>query len=182
MGCVTSFLILAHVLSPFMRVLGSFMENPATNLLKQQPYRKRLRVGDVFKLMYPESRCFLGQIISLEAEAGGFKDCILISIFAQEAEFPYDIQSLSSYEFLLAPLYMNKLGFSRGYMPVIDNKPIIEVSTKYCYFQFSRKRYLDSNGEKIDKPQGLIGDWGLSNYLVMDDLISEKLGLERCSS
>ena len=39
------------------------------------------------------------------------------------------------------------------------------------------KKYLDSEGNEIAGPKGLVGSWGLSNYLVMDDLISEKLGL-----
>ena len=131
--------------------------------------------------MFPDNICFLGQIVSLEAEAGGFEGCILINIFEQKVTFSDDIQSLDNYKLLLAPLYVNKLGFSRGYMPIIGNQPVIKASSKYCYFDVFHKNHVDSKGKTLRKPEGLVGIWGLSNYLVIDDLISEKLGLEKCT-
>ncbi len=62
-------------------------------------------------------------------------------------------------------------------MPVIGNAPVKKTSSEYCYFDVLYKKYLDSEGNEIAGPKGLVGSWGLSNYLVMDDLISEKLGL-----
>lgn len=153
------------------------MTFPKTNIELQVPYRKRLKVGDVFRLRYPEERYFLGQIVSLNAAAGGFEGCILINIFAFKHSTPIDISELTSYELLIAPLYINRIGFSRGYMPIIGNAPVIETSSQYCYFDVLHKKYLDSQGNEISESIGLVGDWGVSNYLVMDDLISEKLGL-----
>jgi hypothetical protein len=150
---------------------------PETNIELQLPYRKHLKVGDVFRLRYPGERYFLGQVSSLNAKAGGFDDCILINIFAFEHSTPMHISSLPSLELLIAPLYVNRLGFSRGYMPVIGNAPVKKTSSEYCYFDVLYKKYLDSEGNEIAGPKGVVGSWGLSNYLVMDDLISEKLGL-----
>lgn len=153
------------------------MAFPETKIELQLIYRKHLKAGDVFRLRYPGERYFLGQVSSINAKARGFEDSILINIFAFEHSSPIYISSLPSLELLVAPLYINRLGFSRGYMPVIGNAPVMETSLEYCYFDVLHKKYLDSKWNEISDPKGLVGTWGLSNYLVMDDLISEKLGL-----
>jgi hypothetical protein len=78
---------------------------------------------------------------------------------------------------MFAPLFINRLGFSRGYMPIVDNKPVVQTTTKYCYFDVPFKKYLNAEGDEISSAKGVVGTWGLSNYLVLDDLVSEILGI-----
>ena len=39
------------------------------------------------------------------------------------------------------------------------------------------KKYLNAEGDEISNAKGLVGTWGLSNYLILDDWVSEKLGI-----
>ena len=153
------------------------MELPSINMEIQSPYRKKLKVGDIFRLKYPNSRYLFGQITSLSAKAAGFKDCIKINVFESEHNCPDCPIKQSSKKLLIAPLFINRLGFSRGYMPVISNTDVIKTSSKYCYFDALFKKHLNDDGVEIPQATGLVGAWGLSNYLVLDDLVSEILGI-----
>ncbi|TKB45292.1 Imm26 family immunity protein [Thalassotalea mangrovi] len=155
------------------------MELPTTNMLRQVPYRKRLKVGDVFRLAYPGNKFIFGQIISLSASVGGFDNCIKIYVYdfiTSDAEY---LVNLSSKKLMCEPLFVNLLGFSRGYMPIIANMhlPDSSCADEWCFHDVPFKKYLDENGIELTKPKQNIGTWGLSNYLVLDDLISKKLDL-----
>ena len=52
-----------------IKLLGDRVAFPETNIELQLPYRKHLKVGDVFRLRYPGERYFLGQVSSLNAKA-----------------------------------------------------------------------------------------------------------------
>ena len=153
------------------------MALPETNMEVQKPYRKKLREGDIFRLKYPDDRYVFGQIVSLTAKAGGFENCIKVYVFDAVFNEPEKVIDLTSNELMFAPLFINRLGFSRGYMPIVDNKPVVQTSTKYCYFDVPFKKYLDAEGDEISNAKGVVGTWGLSNYLVLDDLVSEILGI-----
>nr|WP_290444183.1 Imm26 family immunity protein [Pseudoalteromonas sp. XMcav2-N] len=102
----------------------------------QKPYRKKLLVGDVFQLQYPGSRFVFGQIISLSASAGGFEDCIKIYVFNHIANKPENFSYNEQYQLMCEPLFINRLGFSRGFMPVVNNVPLIKVmdNLEWCFF------------------------------------------------
>ncbi len=153
------------------------MALPETNMEVQKAFRKKLKTGDIFRLKYPDDRYVFGQIVSLTGKAGGFENCIKVYVFDAVFSEPDKVIDLTSNELMLAPLFINRLGFSRGYMPVVDNKPVVQISTKYCYFDVLFKKYLNADGDEIPNAKGLVGIWGLSNYLVLDELVSEKLGI-----
>ncbi|MDP5138728.1 Imm26 family immunity protein [Rheinheimera baltica] len=153
------------------------MALPETNMEIQKPYRKKLKEGDIFRLKYPDDRYVFGQIVSLTAKTGGFENCIKVYVFDAVFSEPEKVIDLTSNELMFAPLFINRLGFSRGYMPIVDNKPVVQTSTKYCYFDVPFKKYLNAEGDEISNAKGAVGTWGLSNYLVLDDLVSEKLGI-----
>lgn len=149
-------------------------------MLLQTPYRKKLKRGDIFCLSYPNHQYVFGVIVSLTAEAGGFRECIKIHVYdyiSTEIKLPNDLNSLP---LMFAPLFINRLGFSRGYMPVIDNHSLDgEVSLEnVCYHSVIFSKYYDDKGHLIEHSKSVVGIWGLSNYLVLDDLVSEQLGLE----
>ncbi|MBY6188608.1 immunity 26/phosphotriesterase HocA family protein [Marinobacter hydrocarbonoclasticus] len=156
------------------------MAHPKTNMLQREPYRKRLKVGDVFQLEFPESRFVVGRVMSLSASAGGFDDCILIYVYKTEftmAEVPEDLDSCS---LLCQPLFINRLGFSRGYMPVVGHVAITDLSrrSEWCFHSIPFNKFFDEQGVELDSSTDYVGTWGLSNYLVLDDLVSERLGIE----
>ncbi|WP_073325543.1 Imm26 family immunity protein [Ferrimonas marina] len=156
------------------------MAFPKTNMIRRDPYRKRLKVGDVFQLEFPESRFVYGRVMSLSASAGGFEDCILIYVYNAEstlAEVPDDLDSCT---LLCQPLFINRLGFSRGYMPVVCNVALTSLSQRreWCFHDILFKKFLDEDGVELERPTDHVGTWGLSNYLILDDLVSERLGIK----
>ncbi|MCF2861315.1 Imm26 family immunity protein [Pseudoalteromonas sp. Cnat2-41] len=153
------------------------MALPQTNMEVQKPYRKKPKVGDIFRLKYSGCRYIFGQVVSLTANTGGFENCIKVNVFDFVTSDPEKVNEDEFNELMFAPLFINRLGFSRGYMPILANKPLMKLTTKYCYFDVPFKKYIDPDGDEIPNPVGLVGTWGLSNYLVLDDLVSEKLGI-----
>ncbi|WP_137223009.1 Imm26 family immunity protein [Shewanella sp. MEBiC00475] len=155
------------------------MEYPATNVIHQVAYKKRLKVGDVFRLEYPDNKFIFGRVMTLDSEVGGFPDCIKIHIYniiSEQSELPKDLIQSS---LLVAPVFVNKLGFSRGYMPVIGNIPV-ESSQNIdgaCYLSvFPKCCHVDEAGNQVEENE-LEGVWGLGNYRTMDDSISKALGI-----
>jgi hypothetical protein len=153
---------------------------PETNLKFQKTYKKKLLVGDIFQLAYPNSKFLYGQVVSLTASAGGFSDCIKVYIFDFVSEEAITPSTTDSYYLLCEPLFINRLGFSRGFMPVIKNSPPLDVkdNSDWCFYSVPFKKYFDENGNSLDMPTKKVGTWGLSNYLVLDEKISTALGYE----
>ncbi|MBQ4859243.1 MULTISPECIES: Imm26 family immunity protein [unclassified Pseudoalteromonas] len=155
------------------------MEYPETNVVRQTAYKKRLKVGDVFRLEYPEKKYIFGRIMTLDSEVGGFPDCIKIHIYnviSEQIEIP---KNLIQEPLLVAPVFINKLGFSRGYMPVIGNIAVEpnQNDDGACYLKvFPSCCHVDEAGNEIEENE-LEGVWGLGNYRTMDDSISKALGI-----
>jgi hypothetical protein len=156
------------------------MSQASTNLVQQSPYRKRLIVGDVFRLEIPKGEFYFGRVMSLDAYAGGFGPCNKIYIYSGKSDSILPPSDLVQRDLLFAPVFINKLGFSRGYMPVVDNIPIKETDThdNACYHDVLFKRYVDEHENVLENPTKLVGGWGLSSYGVLDDLMSSAIGLQ----
>jgi len=159
------------------------VEYPETNMIVQTPYKKKLRVGDIFILKYPSELFLFGRIMKLDADIGGFPNCIKVHIYnlqCKSADLP---DGLINNPLLIAPVFLNRLGFSRGYMPIVAN---VEVEPHHnndgaCYIDvFPKKRYVNELGEDTEKTDS-VGAWGLSNYRTLDDDISIAIGIPEAS-
>ena len=150
------------------------------NLRIQRPYRKRLYPGDVFSLQYGDSRFLFGRIVAVDVAFGGFdRGCIGVHIYRAESTSTTLPQGLIESDLLIAPHYVNRLGFSRGYMPVIGSIPLCAADnrTDVCYRDAIRDQMVDDSGSPVDQPRRFIGRFGMGNYETLDEAISQALGL-----
>lgn len=149
------------------------------NLCIQRPYRKRLHPGDVFSLQYGDSRFLFGRIVAVDVAFGGFQSgCICVHIYRAESSSANLPERLIESDLLIAPHYVNRLGFSRGYMPVIGSIPLCAADerTDVCYRDAIRNRLVDHSGRPVDQPRRFIGSFGMGNFKTLDEEISRALG------
>ena len=150
------------------------------NLQIQTLFRKQLHAGNVFSLRYGESRYLFGRIIALDVAFGGFPGgCIRVHVYKKENDSDKIPEALIDSDLLIAPQHINRLGFSRGYMPVVGNIPLCDADIRndICYYDAARSRFVDELGQALGRPKKIVGEFGLGNYRTMDDKISEALGL-----
>lgn len=155
------------------------MKLPRTNIVQQVPYRKRLAVGDVFVMRYPDDRYLFGRIMRLDAAFGGFASgCIKTHIYSFISNTPSPPEGLTSKPLLTPPQWINRLGFSRGYLTVAANVPVSSGDTQdhACYRNW-RGQYVTEDGRVLEQPTDIVGGYGLGNYRTVDDAISKALGI-----
>lgn len=144
-------------------------------MMFQRPFKKGLHIGDVFCLKYPGPKFIFGRIMRLDCVIARMPKAILVYVYAGEFKTDKAPPVLDKSRLLVAPAFINKLGFSRGFMPVVANVPVKETDflSRHCFRGFQNK-YLDEYG-KIVEPVEPIGEYGLGNYRTLDDAISKAL-------
>jgi hypothetical protein len=144
-------------------------------LHRQEPYKKRVKAGDVFSLKLDD--CFLfGQVTGTGAPFAGFPSPHRIVVFNHHSLDRSDWQAALSTDPLIAPHFINNLGFSRGFMPVMGSAAVVHLDpASVCYSRtVGPDPYLDEFGSPCE-PRSLIGVYGLGNYLTLQDLIESAL-------
>lgn len=153
------------------------MAHPPCNMLPQTAYRKPLREGDIFVMKYGENRFLFGRIARVLPEP-----TYLVYVYRDEASSADEIPDLSIDRLLIPPRIVNRLGFSRGFMRVIANRPL-KRNNAYPAHSFrlnsfrGRSSYQDEDGHPLTEPTGCIVDKAYGNYRTLDDEISRALGL-----
>lgn len=76
------------------------------------------------------------------------------------------------------PRYTNRLGWSRGYFENVDSRPLSsdDLLEQHC-FRRHTGQYFDEKGQQLPGPVEPCGDWVLSSFLRIDDLVSEAIGI-----
>ena len=157
----------------------------ATNLDVLKPSRAAPQRGDVFVLRLRRGPYLFGRVISAEAKAGpSMPGAILVYVFdtrSDTAEIP-DRAALSASRLLIAPVMINKLPWSRGYFQTIGHLEIAagEELPQHC-FRSGSGRYYDENCVELVAPTEPCGQWGLASYRVVDDKVSDALGVARAA-
>jgi len=84
-------------------------------------------------------------------------------------------------ELLIPPIYTNRLGWVRGYFETIGNWPLAstDVLGRHCFWDTLRSKYVNGRGDVIEAPHEPCGECGLASYRIIDDEISDALGIAR---
>ena len=155
---------------------------PATNFQPLTPSRRRLQPGDIFAMQLPDRRFIFGRVVRTDADcfAAG---CILIYVFGHTSDTPVPPARLLVHDLLIAPMTINRLGWSRGYFMTIDSRPFEEGERLPVHY-FERTRwgeteYVDEDRQAVGQPQEgtPVGFQGLGNYLTVDHDVSIALGI-----
>jgi hypothetical protein len=81
---------------------------------------------------------------------------------------------------LLPPIFINRLPWTKGYFHTVAHWPLRahDLLPRHCFSHFSGK-YVDENGENLPGPTEPCGEWVLMSYRMLDDLVSDAVGIPR---
>jgi len=161
---------------PFTTKLDFIVPYPPCNMQKQEPYQKKIRTGDLFRLQYPRNRFLFGLVARvLPVEKSKM---YVVTIFRDESSSAAVIPKLSRNRLLIGPRIINRLGFSRGYMTVVDNIPL---AAKIAFSDYVIRRSPDiwklERGVVQEGENLVVFDFS-GNYRSLDRDISEALGID----
>jgi hypothetical protein len=154
------------------------MNKHNTNLEFLKQSRKQLKPGDIFVLKPKGRDYYYGRVISTTADCGfGPPKAVLVYIYNATSKNKCDIPALDKKNLLIPPVMINRLGWSRGYFETIEHKELTidDVLKVHCFWSRAKEVYINEKGQQLDEPHEPIGFYGLSNYRVIDDRISELL-------
>ena len=156
-----------------------------TNLrLLKRSYKKRIP-GDIFAMLLPNEQYLFGRLIlsDLPAAKAPMPTSNLIYIYRVQSDdmIPPPLHELRPENLLIAPQFINRIPWTKGYFETVAHEPLrkADLLEQHCFWDSSRKIYTDETGEKIAKRIEPCGIWGLGSYRMLDDLISDALGIPR---
>ena len=102
--------------------------------------------------------------------------------------YVYDVESatmeppdrLSPAHLLLAPMFVNRLPWSKGYLATVAHRELREedLLRQHCFRRWTGD-YVDERGRSLPGRIEPCGEWGLGSYRLLDDGVSDALGIAR---
>jgi hypothetical protein len=153
---------------------------PPVNLRKLLSTRRKPRPGDVFCMQLPDGRFLFGRVILADLAMGRapMPGANLIYIYrCYSVDKVPDMASMTSRNLLLHPIFTNRMAWTRGYFEFLFNQPLQpnDLLRAHCFRRWDGV-YVDESGDPIGTQLEPCGDWGLSSYLRIDDLLSDVHG------
>jgi hypothetical protein len=148
-----------------------------TNLQILKRSRRKPQVGDMFVMLPPDERYLFGRVI--RTDALGPMAALLIYIYAtrsQTKEVPADLPPTA---LLIPPTFTNSLGWAHGRFETVANLPLgpNDVLEQHCFY--AAGRYYDEDMHPLPARIEPCGIGGVTSYRMLDDLISDALGISR---
>jgi hypothetical protein len=159
------------------------------------PSRAALRAGDIFTMQIPDGRYLFGRVVRKLARSDRLA---LVYVFRYMSDEPIPPTQLLVTELLVPPKMINRLGWSRGYLSTVGNRPFEpgeRLATHYFRGEdrvptgawlgrrlsrvFSQMVYEDEDARPLGRPpSGVpVGEAGIGNYRTLDDDVSRALGI-----
>ena len=156
------------------------------NLIPLKASRKALAKGDVFVMKLPPERYLFGRVLIVAAQlpAAPMPNANLVYIYKwQSSRSSPDYSKLTPDSLLIAPVWTNRLGWSKGYFHTVGNQPLLpqDMLTRHCFREFLSGRFLDEHGSSLSSESEPCGEWGLVSYQGIDRKISDALGIFRAT-
>lgn len=150
-----------------------------TELIPMGKSRKPPKEGDVF-LVQPFSRVYYyGKVIRTHLESAD--SCVrgmnLIFLYDRRADGRDIPDELGGGDFLIPPVIINRLPWSRGYFETVGNAPVTEdeKNASYGFWSFQKKRFVDVGGVPLARKPRCWSDYGLASYAVVGEKIQAAL-------
>ncbi|WP_282568127.1 Imm26 family immunity protein [Agromyces sp. H66] len=155
-----------------------------------QPSRRAPRPGDVFVFQLPDESFRIGMVVRTDARwtrAAGAKPAVLIYIFDYAAASPDDIpkDALRPDRLLVRPILTNRLPWTRGYFRNVENisGDEVELLPMHCFSDEAvTGAFFDEMSNRISKPVGPVGEYGLQSFRTIDDIVSDAVGIPRAAA
>jgi hypothetical protein len=156
-----------------------------TNLRRLSASRADPRAGDIFAMLLPDGEYLFGRVVLADLPKGKapMPTSSLVYIYdarSTDKNAP-PLESLTPERLLIAPLFINRLPWREGYFETVANQPIRDgdLLRRHCFWDAVRKIYRDETGQPLAERAEPCGVWGLGSYRMIDDLVSDALGIPR---
>lgn len=155
-----------------------------TNLRYLKRSTKTPKPGDVFAMLPPDGKYLFGRVIDASIDRGRapMPNSNLLYIYSvrSESQDPA-LDELTPGNLLIPPLFTNKKGWTKGIYKTVKNVPLAPEDrlSQHCFWSPIRQSYLDLDMQPLDEPVEPCGSWGLESYRMIDDHISDALGIGR---
>ena len=154
------------------------MEN-FTELISMNQSRKYPKEGDIFLVQPLQNVYYYGKVIQTQIKS---RDSLvngmnLIFVYDKSTDNKNIPDNLSDCDFLISPVIINKLPWSRGYFETISNLCVTERERKmpFGFWNTLRKTFVNAEGITLTfKPQ-YWSDYGLASYAVVGEKIQAAL-------
>jgi hypothetical protein len=157
---------------------------PPTNFQVLKRTRKKPEVGQVFAMRLYDGRYLFGRVVFVDPHRLGPVAGYLVYVYKAVGETPDPPWAeLTPDNLLIAPHFVSDLGWTRGYFMTVGQRPIGrgDLLKRHCFIKWVGEPlspvYVDEHGNRVKRPTEPCGTAGLSNYMVLDDFITDKLGL-----
>jgi len=155
---------------------------PLVNFRNLGASRPRLAPGDVFVMQIPDGTHLFGRLVRTDASCFG-PNCVLVYVFSYRSPSPEPPPQLLVQDLLIAPVCVNRLGWSRGYFRRVGHRPFRagERLAQHYFKDSQRQRFVEEDRRPLPTPPPgtLVGQSGLGNYRTLDDQVSDALGIPR---
>ena len=159
------------------------MGDPNFRVLRRS--RPKLQPGDVFTLSPAPERFLFGRVILADLPSGRapMPTANLVYIYGveQQTPTPAPLDELAPTKLLIPPQFINRMPWTKGYFENIAHPPLApdDLLDEHCFWDATRKAYRDQLGAFRAERSEPCGYWGLGSYRLIDDLISDALGIDR---
>lgn len=139
--------------------------------------------GDIFVMQLCSGDFLFGRVIDADIprERAPMPAVHLIYIYRDQfATQEPKLESLRPERLLIPPVFTNRLGWTKGYFETVATQPIAsaDLLRQHC-FRTWNGRFLDLDGTQLASPTDPCGDWALTSYRMIDDMISDALRIPR---
>ncbi len=159
------------------------MVDVVTNLKRMKGTRTKPAEGDVFAMLLPDEEYVFGRVIGadLDGPRAPMPGSYLIYVYdVRSPSTSVDLALLTPDRLLIPPQYINRMPWTKGYFVKVGEAALqsTDLLARYRFWDPARGYCVDDNGERVDVHEAY-GVFGLISYRMLDDLVSDALGIPR---
>ena len=160
-----------------------------TNLQILKRSREAPQRGDIFALKPSDDRYLFGRVILADVPQtlAPMPGANLLYLYRhRSSDTSPDLSELRPDRLLIAPVWTNRLAWTKGYFQTLRNEPVqdADLLQQHCFFfppllPGATGKFVDQRGNELSRRVEPCGEWGLVSYRWIDDRVSDALGIPR---
>jgi hypothetical protein len=163
---------------------GVVVALPPTNFQVLKRTRKKPEVGQVFAMRLYDGRYLFGRVVFIDPNRLGPVAGYLVYVYKALSDTPDPPWAeLTPGNLLIEPFFVSDRGWTRGYFMAVGQRPVgpRDRLKQHCFIKYIgdplRPVYVDEHGRRLKRPVEPCAISALVNYMVIDDMVSDALGL-----